>query len=179
MLEPFQGVAPVIGTDVYIAPTASVIGDVVIGDGSSVWHAAVVRGDCWRIVIGRYSNIQDRCVCHCTTGGPELCVGDRVTVGHGAILHSCTIEDGSLIGMGAVILDGARVGAGSIVAANCVVLEGTRIPPGSLFAGVPGALKRVLGEGAAEELVSQAMEYHRLALAYLGREVFVLPDASR
>jgi len=175
VLEPFQGVEPVIGADVYVAPSAAVIGDVVIGDGSSVWHGAVVRGDCWKIVIGRCSNIQDRCVCHCTTGGPELVVGDRVTIGHGAILHSCTVEDGSLIGMGAVVLDGARIGAGSIVAANCVVLEGTMVPPQSLVAGVPGTVRRALGDDISARLIEQALEYQRLGLAYLGRGVFELP----
>ena len=175
MPEPFQGIEPVIGKDVYVAPTAAVIGDVVIGAGSSVWHSAVVRGDCGKITIGSYSNIQDGCVCHCTTGGPELVVGDRVTVGHRAILHSCAIGDGSLIGMGAVVLDGARIGAGSIVAANCVVLEGVDIPPLSLVAGVPGTVKRVLDEETQQRLAAQALEYHHLVLAYLERRGSGLP----
>lgn len=178
MREAFQGIEPSIGGGVYIAPSAEVIGDVAIGEGSSVWHGAVVRGDCWRIVIGRWSNIQDRCVCHCTTGGPELVIGDHVTVGHGAILHSCTVEDGSLIGMGAVVLDGARIGAGSIVAANCVVLEGTVVPPRSLVAGVPGSVRRTIAEETARGLVEQAMSYYRLAGAYLGRGVFELPERN-
>jgi len=170
---------PVFGRNVYIAPTASVIGDVTIGAGSSVWHGAAVRGDCWTITIGRYSNIQDACVCHCTTGGPELVVGDNVTVGHGAILHSCTVQDGSLIGMGAVILDGARIGKGSIIAANAVVLEGTDIPPGSLVAGVPGKVRRQVDQEVIEKLIAQSMEYHELALSYLGKGTFALPSKKR
>ena len=175
MIEEFQGKSPVIGPDVYIAPTASVIGDVTIGEGSSVWHGASVRGDCWTITIGRYSNIQDACVCHCTTGGPELVVGDNVTIGHGAIIHSCTVEDGALIGMGAVILDGARIGKGSIIAANAVVLEGTEIPPGSLVAGVPGKIRRQVDDEVIERLTAQSMEYYELTLSYLGKGTFKLP----
>ncbi len=175
MIEEFQGISPVIGPDVYIAPTASVIGDVTIGEGSSVWHGASVRGDCWTITIGRYSNVQDGCVCHCTTGGPELVVGDNVTIGHGAIIHSCTVEDGALIGMGAVILDGARIGKGSIIAANAVVLEGTVIPPGSLVAGVPGKIRKQVDPEVIERLTAQSMEYYELTLSYLGKGTFKLP----
>ncbi len=175
MIDEFQGISPVIGPDVYIAPTASVIGDVTIGEGSSVWHGASVRGDCWTITIGRYSNVQDGCVCHCTTGGPELVVGDNVTVGHGAIIHSCTVEDGALIGMGAVILDGARIGKGSIIAANAVVLEGTVIPPGSLVAGVPGKIRKQVDPEVIERLTAQSMEYYELTLSYLGKGTFKLP----
>jgi carbonic anhydrase/acetyltransferase-like protein (isoleucine patch superfamily) len=179
LIEGFQGMTPVVGKDVFIAPSASVTGDVTIGDGSSVWHGASVRGDCGSITIGRYSNIQDVCVCHCTTGGPGLVVGDNVTVGHGAILHSCTVEDGALIGMGAVILDGARIGKGSIIAASAVVLEGTVIPPGSLVAGVPGKVRRQVDDAAIEKLVGQTMEYHKLALSYLGRGPYELPPKKR
>jgi len=175
LIEKFQGISPVVGRDVYIAPTACVTGDVTIGDGSSVWHGASVRGDCWAIIIGKYSNIQDACVCHCTTGGPELVIGDYVTVGHGAILHSCTVEDGALIGMGAVVLDGARIGKGSIIAANAVVLESTQIPPGSLVAGVPAKIRRQVDEAAIEKLTAQSMEYYKLSLSYLGRGTYELP----
>ncbi|MDD3643111.1 MAG: gamma carbonic anhydrase family protein [Candidatus Krumholzibacteria bacterium] len=178
MIEAFQGSEPSIGADVYIAPSADVIGDVVIHNGASVWHGAVLRGDCWRIVIGRYSNVQDRCVCHCTTGGPDLVIGDHVTVGHGAVLHSCTVEDGSLIGMGAVVLDGALIGAGSIVAAGCVVLEGTVVPPRSLVAGVPGAVRRPVDDRTAQGLIEQARAYHRLASSYIGAGVFELPERN-
>lgn len=178
MIEEFQGIEPSIAPGVFIAPSAEVIGDVRIGEGSSVWHGAVLRGDCWRIVVGRHSNIQDRCVCHCTTGGPDLVIGDHVTVGHGAILHSCAVEDGALIGMGSVVLDGARIGAGSIVAAGCVVLEGTLIPPRSLVAGVPGAVRRELDERSAAALIERARSYGRLAASYLGAGTFELPRRS-
>ncbi len=178
MIEGFQGRNPRIASDVYIAPAASIIGDVTVGRGSSIWHSAVVRGDCWKIIIGEYTNIQDCCVCHITTGGPELAIGNYVTVGHGAVLHSCRVEDRTLIGMGAVVLDGAVIGAGSIVAANSVVLEGTIVPPGSLVAGVPASVKKKLGDRSLRKLEEQAREYHQLALAYLGRADFPQREIS-
>ncbi|MBN1884940.1 MAG: gamma carbonic anhydrase family protein [Candidatus Krumholzibacteriota bacterium] len=178
MIGEFEGRKPTIGRDVYIAPGATVIGDVVLGDGASVWHGAVVRGDCWRIRIGALANIQDGCVLHVTTGGPPLVVGDRVTVGHRAVLHSCEIGDDCLVGMGAILLDGVAVGEGSIVAAGCVLLEETVVPPRSLVAGIPGTVKKTLDEKTIEALRGQADEYHRLARAYLGLGEFPLPEET-
>ena len=176
MIEPFQDLNPRLGEGVYIAPTAAVIGDVELGTGSSVWCGAVLRGDVWRISVGEYSNIQDGCICHVTTGGPELIVGRKVTVGHGAVLHSCTIEDACLIGMGAVILDGAVIGEGSVVAAGAVVLEGMIVPPRSLVAGIPARVKRQVDEETVLSIRKRAEEYHKLALAYLEGREFVLPE---
>ncbi len=175
MIEEFQGIRPRVGADVFVAPSASVIGDVELGDRSSVWHGAVVRGDVWRIRVGELSNLQDLCVCHVTTGGPELVIGREVTVGHRAVLHSCVVEDRCLVGMGSIILDGVRVGRGSIVAAGSVLLPGTVVPPGTLVAGVPGKVKRELDAAEAERLARSAVEYHALALAYLGRVAFEPP----
>lgn len=172
MIEAFQGFEPALGRDVYVAPSASVLGEVSLGDSSSVWHGAVVRGDCGRISIGAFSNIQDGCVCHTTTGGPELKVGDYVTVGHRAVLHSCEVGDGSLIGMGAIILDGARIGSGCIIAAGSVVLEGVVVPSGSLVAGIPATVRKALDAETAGRLRKQAIEYHDLALSFLGRGEF-------
>ncbi len=172
MTEGFQGFEPVVGRDVFIAPTACVIGDVEIGDGSSIWHGAVLRGDCWSIRIGALTNIQDGCICHVTTGGPQLVIGDRVTVGHAAVLHSCTVEDSCLIGMGAIILDGVTIGGGSIVAVGTVLLEGTDIPSNSLVAGVPGRIKKKLDEGSLDLISKSAEEYHVLAMSYLGKGEF-------
>jgi len=172
VIEDFQGISPVLGKDVFVAPSASVVGAVRLGDCSSVWHGASVRGDVWKISVGDYSNIQDACVCHVTTGGPELVLGKNVTVGHGAVLHSCTIGDNCLIGMGAVILDGVRIGRGSIIAANSVLLEGTDVPPGSMVAGVPGVMKKELGKSVEKALIERAVEYHKLALAYIGKRDF-------
>ncbi len=175
MKDSFQDKSPVTGKDVYIAPGSTVTGDVKLGRGASVWHGAVIRGDVWNIVIGEYSNIQDNCVCHITTGGPPLIVGNYVTVGHGAVLHSCTIGDGCLIGMNAVILDNVEVGEGSIVAAGSVLLEGIKIPSRSLVAGIPGEVKREISEQQAEKLFHQAERYHKLALSYLGKGEFNIP----
>ncbi len=169
MIESFKGIRPRIGRDVFVAPSAWIIGDVELGDRSSVWHGAVVRGDVCRIRIGELSNIQDLCVCHVTTGGPELVIGSGVTVGHRAILHSCVVEDTCLIGMGSVILDGVRVGRGSIVAAGSVLLPGTVVPPCSLVAGVPAKVKRELDGTEAERLARSAEAYHVLAMSYRGQ----------
>lgn len=179
MIESFQGVEPTIGRDVFIAPNATVIGDVTLGNNSSVWHGAVVRGDCWAIRVGALSNIQDGCVLHVTTGGPPLVVGERVTIGHRAVLHSCTVEDGCLIGMGAILLDGVRVGAGSIVAAGCVLLENTFVPPRSLVAGIPGKIRKQLGEETVALLHDRAAEYALLAGSHLGTKRFPLPEEER
>ncbi|OQX85989.1 MAG: hypothetical protein B6D63_01030 [Candidatus Latescibacteria bacterium 4484_7] len=167
MIGEYRGKSPVIGKNVFVAESAAVIGDTEVGDCSSVWHQAAIRGDVWRIRIGSYTNIQDCCVLHVTTGGPDLAIGNYVTVGHGAILHSCTIEDACLIGMGATILDGAKIGTGSIVAAGSVVLENTVVPPHSLVAGVPAAVKKELGEKSKDQLIKQAVHYHEVAMDYL------------
>lgn len=140
---PFENYKPSLHDSVFIAPTAVVIGRVEIGEGSSIWFNCVVRGDINRISIGSNTNIQDGSLLHVTHRHP-LVVKERVTVGHGAILHGCTVESDCLISMGAVILDGALIGEGSIVAAGCVVAPDTNVPPGSLVMGVPGKIARTV-----------------------------------
>jgi carbonic anhydrase/acetyltransferase-like protein (isoleucine patch superfamily) len=135
-----------------------VIGDVTVGDTSSIWYHAVVRGDINRIVIGRGTNIQDNAVIHLAEDDPCL-LGDYVTVGHSAIVHACTVEDEVLIGMGAVILDGALVGAQSIIGAKALVPLGTKIPPGSLVLGVPARVVRRLTPGERRGLRQWADKY--------------------
>ena len=132
---------PDIDPSVFIAPGARIIGDVSIKAKSSVWFQTVIRGDMDRIRIGRETNIQDLCTCHADKDIP-LTVGDRVTIGHGCIVHGCTIENESLIGMGAVIMNNAVVGKGSVIAAGSVVLEKTVVPPYSLVTGSPGKIKK-------------------------------------
>lgn len=134
---------PVVGKNVYIARTAVVLGDVALGDHASVWYNAVVRGDINRIVIGERSNIQDNAVLHLADEFPCI-LGRLVTVGHGAIVHACTVEDEVLIGMGATILDGAVIGSQSIIGANALVTQGTRIPEGSLVVGAPARVAKSL-----------------------------------
>ncbi|MCW5559687.1 MAG: gamma carbonic anhydrase family protein [Verrucomicrobiae bacterium] len=135
--------SPTLGRDVYIASTATVLGDVTLGDASSVWYGAVLRGDINRIVIGDHSNVQDNAVLHLADEHPCL-VGSWVTIGHSAIVHACTVADECLIGMGATILDGAVIGAQSLVGANALVTQGMQVPPGSLVVGAPAVVKRAL-----------------------------------
>jgi len=168
LLIPFEGKVPRVAPDAFLAPTAVLVGDVEVGPEASVWFGAVLRGDHpeFGIRVGPRTNIQDNCVIHVGDWQPTL-VGADVTVGHGSKFESCTIEDGCVIGMNAVILQEARVGAGSLVAANAVVLEGSRIPAGSLVVGVPGMVRKSL-EGSAAEFVSRSSEYYiDLARRYL------------
>jgi carbonic anhydrase/acetyltransferase-like protein (isoleucine patch superfamily) len=150
--------SPDLHPDSWAAPGAWLIGDVRLAAGASVWYAAVLRGDGASISIGAASNIQDGCVLHADPGLP-LTVGARVSVGHGAVLHGCTIGDDVLIGMGARVLNGAHVGDGSIVAAGAVVLEGAAIPPHSLVAGVPGKVRRETTADERAATVANAESY--------------------
>ena len=146
MIRPYKGVLPRIPETCYVDESAQVIGDVVLGEHASIWMCAVVRGDVNSIRIGSYSNIQDCSVLHGMLGKFTVELGDWVTVGHSVTLHGCAIEDRCLIGMGAVILNGARVGHDSIIAAGTLITEGTVIEPGSLVMGSPGKVRRQLSE---------------------------------
>jgi carbonic anhydrase/acetyltransferase-like protein (isoleucine patch superfamily) len=157
-LETFLGQQPTLGVSCYVAPTATVVGDVRVGSHSSIWYGCVLRGDINYISIGESSNLQDGVIGHLADDFP-LEVGNFVTVGHGAILHACRIEDECLIGMGATILDGATIGRQSIVAAGTVVPVGMQVPPGSLVAGVPGQLKKPLPQKKREILRGWAEKY--------------------
>ncbi len=137
LILPVKGIHPRFGDDVYVAPNATVVGDVVMGDGCSVWFNAVVRGDVNAIRMGNRVNVQDGAVIHCTYEKTQTHIGDDVSIGHRAIVHGCTIGNQVLIGMGAIVMDNCVVGARSIVAAGAVLLEGTVVPEGSVFAGVP------------------------------------------
>lgn len=153
-----DGVSPRIGAEVYLAPTATLIGDVQVGNRASVWFGAVLRGDAARIEVGEETSIQDNVVIHCAHELPTI-VGARVTVGHSALLEGCVIEDASLIGMGAVVLQHARVGTGSLIAAGAVVSERTEIPPGVLATGVPAQVKKELSGSSQRWLEHAADEY--------------------
>jgi carbonic anhydrase/acetyltransferase-like protein (isoleucine patch superfamily) len=162
MIEAFKGVRPKIGANVFIAPTAVVIGDVEIMEGASVWYGAVLRGDLAPIRIGRNTNIQDNCTIHVDPGQPAL-IGESVVMGHNAVVHGCTIEDDSLIGINAVVLNGARIRSGSIVAAGAVVLEKQSIGPLELAAGIPAKVRRALPEQIREDIRHDADIYLKLA----------------
>lgn len=143
MLLAYSGRTPRIAVSAFIAPSADLIGDVEVGENSSVWFQTVLRGDIEPVRVGANSNIQDGCVLHTVEGSPAI-VGAWVTVGHRAVIHGCTIEDHCLIGMGAIILNGVRVGEGSIIAAGALVAENTIVPPRSLYMGVPARFRREL-----------------------------------
>ena len=141
MIRSLRGIAPKIAVSAYVDPSAIVVGNVAIGERSSVWFNASLRGDNDVIRIGSESNIQDNCVLHCDKGVP-LTIGDRVTVGHSVVLHACTVEDDALIGIGAIVLNDAVVGKGAVVAAGALVPEGMQVPPETLVVGVPAKPKR-------------------------------------
>jgi carbonic anhydrase/acetyltransferase-like protein (isoleucine patch superfamily) len=161
---------PTLGVGVFLAETAAIIGDVVLGDGASVWYGAVLRGDVNPIRVGARTSIQDNTVVHVTAGYQGTAIGADVTVGHGAILHACVIEDECLIGMGSIILDGARIGRGSLVGAGALVTPGTDIPPGSLVIGSPARVKRPTNEVEREQIRLGALHYVELARRYLAED---------
>ncbi|WP_067902922.1 gamma carbonic anhydrase family protein [Nocardia vaccinii] len=163
--------APQVEDTAWVAPNATVIGRVRLGAEVGIWYSAVLRGDLEDITVGPRTNIQDGCVLHADPGFP-LTVGEGVSVGHNAILHGCTIGDDVLVGMGATVLNGAVIGEGSLIAANALIPEGAQIPPKSLVAGVPGKVRRELGEAALERIRLNATVYlHNLAVHRDGTEV--------
>lgn len=167
MILPYKNNSPKIPESVFVAPNATIIGDVEIGEDSSVWFNTVIRGDVHKIRIGTRTNIQDGCVLHVTYQKYSLTLGHEVTVGHGAILHGCVIEDQCLIGMGARVLDGARIGKFSLVAAGSLVREGQEIPPQTLVAGVPAVAKRTLSEQEVQTILQSAQRYVEYKNTYL------------
>jgi carbonic anhydrase/acetyltransferase-like protein (isoleucine patch superfamily) len=166
MIRSYRGRTPQIPASAYIDPAAVIIGDVTIGEHSSVWPCVVIRGDVHWIRIGARTNIQDGSVLHVMKDEHPLQLGDAVTVGHGVILHGCTIESRVLIGMGSVLLNGAKIGAGSIVAAGTLVPEGTVVPPGSLFMGHPGKLRRALTPEDQASIDAYAARYVEYSETY-------------
>lgn len=167
ILRSFGGRRPQIGRDVFLAETCVLIGDVVVGDESSIWYATVLRGDSMAIRVGARSNLQDGTVVHVTSGQFATTIGDDCTIGHGAIIHGCTIEDHCLIGMGSTILDGARIGRGSLVGAGALVTPGTDIPPESLVLGAPARVVRPVHPNEREQIEYGAAHYVDLARRYL------------
>ncbi len=153
---------PALDPSSFVAAGARLIGHVVLGEGASVWYNAVLRADNASITVGAGSNLQDNVSVHVDRGSPVR-IGTDVSVGHNAVVHGCTIGDGSLVGMGSVVLSGAVVGEGCLIAAGAVVLEGTVIPAGSLVAGVPAKVRRPLSDEERERLAANAQTYRKLA----------------
>jgi len=160
------GHTPKIAPSAYVDPQAVVIGDVVIGEDSSIWPCAVARGDCGSIRIGARTSIQDNCVLHIQENEFNLSVGDRVTVGHGVILHGCTVESDCLIGMGSTLLNGSKVGSGSIIGAGTLLAPGTEVPPGSVVMGVPGKVRRPTTEAERKHIAESSEHYVRFKNEY-------------
>lgn len=165
-LVELEGVAPTIGSDVFLAPTAVIVGDVRIGKRANIWFGAVLRGDSSHIDVGEESSVQDNAVIHCAKGLPTI-VGASVTVGHGALLEGCVIEDEALIGMGAIVLQHARVGSGAMLAAGTVVPERFEVPAGVLVAGVPAQVKKELSGSALTWTRTAAEEYQDYRKRYM------------
>ncbi len=171
MLRAYRGITPTVHETAYIDDSAQVIGDVVIGEASSVWMLVVIRGDVHCIRIGNRTNVQDGTVIHVMRDTHPTLIGDDVTIGHGAIVHGCTIQDRCLIGMGAILLNGASVGHDSIVAAGTLLVEGAEIPPRSLVMGSPGKVRRTL----SDEEVASIQDY---ANRYVGYRLDYMPAAT-
>jgi carbonic anhydrase/acetyltransferase-like protein (isoleucine patch superfamily) len=169
---PYKTIFPKIDESVFIAPSAWVIGDVEIGSGSGIWFNTVVRGDEHYIRIGSETNIQDNSTLHGTGGKFPVIVGSRVTVGHRAIIHGCVIEDECLIGMGAVLMDGVKIGGGSLVAGGAVLLPGTIVPPNSLVAGMPGVVKGPVTDKQRKLILHAYSHYVETAADYMQASSF-------
>ena len=167
MIKSFHNKTPNLGQNVYISETADVIGDVTLGDDVNIWFGAVVRGDMHYIKIDSRSNVQDNAVVHVTTAVSPTNIGSGVTIGHGAIIHGCTIEDDCMIGMGATVMDDAVIGAGSLVGAGALVPPNMKVPPKSLVVGMPGKIVREVNNDEYKMILERPQEYIDLAAIHL------------
>jgi carbonic anhydrase/acetyltransferase-like protein (isoleucine patch superfamily) len=161
IILPVNGISPQFGENCFVAPNATIVGDVILGNDCSIWFNAVIRGDVNSIRIGNKVNIQDGAVLHCTYQKTKVNLGNNVSIGHNAIVHGCTVHDNVLIGMGAIVMDNCEIGSNTIIAAGAVVTEGTKVPSGCIYAGVPA--KKV--KDISEELIHG--EIDRIANNYL------------
>jgi len=162
MIIEYEGKTPSIGKNVFIAPNATIIGDVTIGDNASIWYGVVLRGDMEPIAIGENTNVQDNCTVHTDYGHPTV-IGSNVSIGHNAVVHGCVIENHCLVAINAVILTGAHLEEGSVVAAGSVVKEGDRIEKYNLVAGVPAEVKKVLTKTSAQPFLQPVKNYLTLS----------------
>jgi carbonic anhydrase/acetyltransferase-like protein (isoleucine patch superfamily) len=175
---PFEDKEPRVAEDAFVAPTAVLIGDVVVEEGANIWFGAVLRGDFNRIVVGAGTSIQDNSVIHTNEELPTT-IGSNVTVGHLSLLEGCEIEDGALIGMGSIVLNRARVGRRAMLAAGSVVREDQEIPSEVLAAGIPAKVKKSLEGSSSAWVEMAAREYQALRLKYMGRPEYVLHEQGK
>ena len=167
MLRPYRGVMPTVHSTAYVDDSAQVIGDVEIGEASSIWMNVIVRGDVHRIRIGRRTNIQDGTIVHVMRGTHPTTIGDEVTIGHAAVIHGCTLRDRVLVGMGAILLNGVDIGEDSIVAAGTLLPEETQVPPRALVMGSPGKVRRALTDAEVASIRGYAERYVGYRLDYM------------
>lgn len=173
MIHPYRGVIPSVHPSAFVADSADVIGDVRLGEDASVWFGAVLRGDVGIIRVGRGTNVQDGSIVHVNRGGTPALVGDFVTIGHGARLHGCTIASHCLIGIGAIVLDGAEIGEDSLIAAGALVAPGTKIPPRSMVMGAPAKVRREVTADDVTLIRGSAQRYIALRADYLAAAAVV------
>ena len=166
MVRRYADVHPRIHPSAWLAPGSIVVGDVEIGADSSIWYGAVIRGDVDRIRIGQRTNVQDHCVLHVESGGFSCAIGDEVTIGHRAVVHACTVRDGALIGIGAIVLDGAEIGEEALLGAGAVATPGTVIPDGMLAVGIPARVVRALSPEDRSGQRAHALDYVEMARAH-------------
>ncbi len=167
MLRPYRGVMPTVHSTAYVDESAQVIGDVEIGEASSIWMNVIVRGDVHRIRIGRRTNVQDGTIVHVMRGTHPTTIGDEVTIGHAAVIHGCTLHDRVLVGMGAILLNGVDIGEDSIVAAGTLLPEETQVPPRALVMGSPGKVRRALTDAEVASIREYAKRYVGYRLDYM------------
>jgi carbonic anhydrase/acetyltransferase-like protein (isoleucine patch superfamily) len=177
MIAECFGKKPTIPASAWIAPTANVMGDVTLGEHVSIWFQAVARGDVHWIKIGDYTNVQDGCVLHVTNGKFPLTIGQRVTIGHKALLHGCTVGNDCLIGMGAILLDGVEVGDGCVVAAGALLSPGKKFPPNTLIKGAPAKAVRELTKEERADMIDQGWKNYRDYVAEYRKTYRELPEA--
>jgi carbonic anhydrase/acetyltransferase-like protein (isoleucine patch superfamily) len=166
LIRPYRGVMPRIAASAYIDSSAQIIGDVIIGERSSVWPNVSIRGDVNHIRVGDETSIQDNCVLHVDHDIHPCLVGNRVTVGHSVVLHGCQVEDGALIGIGAIVLNGAKIGAGAVVAAGALVPEGMEVPAGMLVMGAPAKARRPVTPEEQQRFLTNCDNYVKIAAIY-------------
>lgn len=159
LILPVKGISPTLGDNCWLAPNATVVGDVTMGKDCTVWFNAVVRGDVNAIIMGDRVNIQDGAVIHCTYQKTKTTIGNNVSIAHNAIVHGCTIEDKVLVGMGAIIMDGAHIGTGSIIAAGAIITQNTIVPPNSIYAGNPAKFLKSVTPELEEVFMRTANNY--------------------